>query len=63
MTSTTVWEKNVLTTHVQENSNKFIALEEENHTLRIELHTLQEQNQRLSVVESTPQQQDPSFGF
>ena len=40
-----------LTAQVQENDNKFLALEDENATLRHENHTLFE---RLSTVETTP---------
>ena len=40
-----------LTAQVQENTNKFLALEEENTTLRCETHNLSE---RLSAVETTP---------
>ena len=45
-----------LTIQVQENNNKFIALEEENHALCVEVRTMQEQNQRFSTVELAPQQ-------
>ena len=41
-----------LTVQAQENSNRLMALEEENTTLRRENRTLQE---RLSAVEVTPQ--------
>ncbi len=40
-----------LTAQVQENANKFLALEDENATLRRENRNLSE---RLSVVETTP---------
>ena len=40
-----------LTAQVQENANKFLALEDENATLRRENHNLSE---RLSAVETTP---------
>ena len=40
-----------LTAQVQENANKFLALEDENATLRHENHNLSE---RLSTVETTP---------
>ena len=40
-----------LTAQVQENANKFLALEDENATLRRENHNLSEQ---LSAVETTP---------
>ncbi|KAL5560386.1 hypothetical protein UlMin_036597 [Ulmus minor] len=49
----------VLTAQAQENSNRLMALEEENTTLRREKRTLQE---CLSAVEVTPQQpRDPRF--
>ena len=49
----------ILTAQAQENSNRLMALEEENTTLRRENRTLQE---RLSAVEVTPQQpRDPRF--
>ena len=49
----------ILTAQAQENSNRLMALEEENMTLRRENHTLQE---RLSALEVTPQQPcDPRF--
>ena len=49
----------VLTAQAQENSNRLMALEEENTTLRRENRTLQE---RLSAVDVTPQQpRDPRF--
>ena len=41
----------ILTAQTQENSNRLMALEEENTTLRRENRTLQE---RLSAVEVTP---------
>ena len=40
-----------LTAQVQENANKFLALEDENATLRRENHNL---SKRISVVETTP---------
>ena len=40
-----------LIAHVQENANRFLALKDENKTLRRENHNLTE---RLSVVETTP---------
>ena len=40
-----------LTAQVQENANKFLALKDENATLRRENHNLSE---RLSAVETTP---------
>ena len=51
-----------LTAHVQENSNRFMTLEDENMALHLENRTLQEQNQWLSAMEFTPQQpQDSKF--
>jgi len=41
----------ILTAQVQENANKFLALEDENATLRRENRNLSE---RLSAVETTP---------
>ena len=41
----------VLTAQVQENTNKFLALEDENATLRREIRNLSE---RLFAVETTP---------
>ena len=41
----------VLTSQVQENTNKFLAVEDENATLRHENRNLSE---RLSAVETTP---------
>ena len=40
-----------LTAQVQENANRFLALEDENATLRREKHNL---SKRLSNVETTP---------
>ena len=49
----------ILTAQAQENSNRLMALEEENTILRRENRTLQE---CLSAVEVTPQQpRDPRF--
>ena len=44
----------VLTAQIQEISNKFMTLEVENATLRVEKRNLQEQVQRLAAIESTP---------
>ena len=43
----------MLTTQVQDNANRFLALEDENMTLRQENHNLLK---RLSTIETTPQQ-------
>ena len=44
-----------LIAQVQENSNRFMTLEDENMALRLENRTLQDQNQWLLAVESTLQ--------